>query len=192
MTELEKIEYAKSFIDSLANGINPVDDTPVPENDVAANPRLRRCFAYVSVVLGQVVINGKKSEAKKKRPKKTYFSIAPDRLECFEYSEQPITFSDFCRRLESLVDLKSMRRISRHSLSEWLFSLNLLTTPPKISRYSASVPTPEGIELGLTEIYYTTQKGTFRKNALNLEAQKFVIDNMEAFLAFRKRSKLKA
>ena len=29
MTELEKIEYAKSFIDKLANGINPLDDTMV-------------------------------------------------------------------------------------------------------------------------------------------------------------------
>ena len=27
MTELEKIEYAKSFIDKLANGINPLDET---------------------------------------------------------------------------------------------------------------------------------------------------------------------
>ena len=35
MTELEKIEYAKSFIDKLANGINPLDDSPIPDNDIA-------------------------------------------------------------------------------------------------------------------------------------------------------------
>lgn len=29
MTEIEKIAYAKSFIDKLANGINPLDDTPI-------------------------------------------------------------------------------------------------------------------------------------------------------------------
>lgn len=28
MTESEKIAYAKSFIDKLANGINPIDDKP--------------------------------------------------------------------------------------------------------------------------------------------------------------------
>ena len=33
MTELEKIAYAKSFIDKLANGINPLDDTPIPDDD---------------------------------------------------------------------------------------------------------------------------------------------------------------
>ena len=44
MTELEKIAYAKSFIDKLANGINPLDDTPIPDDDIANNVRLSRCF----------------------------------------------------------------------------------------------------------------------------------------------------
>ena len=51
MTELEKIAYAKSFIDKLANGINPVDDSPVPETDIVNNVRLTRCFFYVSDIL---------------------------------------------------------------------------------------------------------------------------------------------
>ena len=51
MTELEKIEYAKTFIDKLANGINPLDDTAIPENDIVNNVRLSRCFFYVSTIL---------------------------------------------------------------------------------------------------------------------------------------------
>ena len=31
MTELEKIAYAKSFIDKLANGVNPIDDSAIPD-----------------------------------------------------------------------------------------------------------------------------------------------------------------
>ena len=45
MTELEKIEYAKSFIDKLANGINPLDDSPIPDNDIANNVRLCRLLS---------------------------------------------------------------------------------------------------------------------------------------------------
>jgi hypothetical protein len=52
MTELEKIAYAKSFIDKLANGINPLDDTPILEGDIANNVRLSLCFFYVSDILG--------------------------------------------------------------------------------------------------------------------------------------------
>ena len=44
MTELEKIEYAKTFIDKLANGINPLDDTSIPENDIANNEDVLKSY----------------------------------------------------------------------------------------------------------------------------------------------------
>lgn len=34
MTELEKIERAKMYMDKLANGINPIDDTMAPDDDL--------------------------------------------------------------------------------------------------------------------------------------------------------------
>ena len=68
MTELEKIEYAKSFIDKLANGINPLDDSTIKEDEVVNNVRLSRCFFFVSDILRQVIENGgvvsKKAEEK--------------------------------------------------------------------------------------------------------------------------------
>ena len=57
MTELEKIAYAKSFIDKLANGINPLDDTPVSENDIVNNVRISRCLFYISEILDRVIEN---------------------------------------------------------------------------------------------------------------------------------------
>lgn len=191
MTELEKIAYAKSFIDKLARGINPLDDTTIPDDDIVNNPRLCRCFFYVSEVLGQIIINGKKSEARKKNPKREYFNITTERLKDFKYSEEPITTNEFCNRLESLVDLKSIKRISRQSLPEWLVSLGLLALPHNGTRYSDCLPTTEGKKMGITRLFYKNEYGTYGVNVLGIEAQKFIIDNMEAFLAFRKRSKLK-
>lgn len=66
MTELEKIAYAKSFIDKLANGINPIDNQPVAEYDVVNNVRLTRCFFFVSDILRQVIENGGTIPPKKK------------------------------------------------------------------------------------------------------------------------------
>ena len=73
MTELEKIAYAKSFMDKLANGINPLDDTPIPDADIVNNVRLSRCFFYVSDILRQVYENG--GVTKPKRAPKKPFSI---------------------------------------------------------------------------------------------------------------------
>lgn len=49
MTELEKIKRAKMYMDKLANGINPLDDSRVPETELINNVRLSRCFFFVSI-----------------------------------------------------------------------------------------------------------------------------------------------
>jgi len=44
MTELEKIAYAKSYIEKLANGINPLTNQEVPESDIINNVKISRCL----------------------------------------------------------------------------------------------------------------------------------------------------
>lgn len=57
MTELAKMQRAKMYIDKLANGINPIDDTPAADSDIINNVRLSRCLFYASDVLRQVIDN---------------------------------------------------------------------------------------------------------------------------------------
>ena len=56
MTELEKIEYTKGFVDKLAEGINPIDGTPIAEGDLLNNVRISRCMYYVSDILRRVAV----------------------------------------------------------------------------------------------------------------------------------------
>lgn len=69
MTELEKIERAKMYMDKLANGINPIDGTMAPDDDLINNVRLSRCFFFVSDVLRQVIENGGTKSAVNKKLK---------------------------------------------------------------------------------------------------------------------------
>lgn len=68
MTNLEVMKRAKTYMDKLANGINPLDDTTLSENDIVNNVRISRCLFYVSDVLRQVIENGG-NVSKKKTPK---------------------------------------------------------------------------------------------------------------------------
>ena len=54
MTELEKIAYAKIYVDKLANGINPLTEQQLPDSDIINNVKISRCLFYVSAILGQV------------------------------------------------------------------------------------------------------------------------------------------
>ena len=110
MTELEKIAYAKSFIDKLANGINPLDDTPIPDDDIANNVRLSRCFFYVSDILRQVYENG--GVNKPKRTPKIPFAVSVEQLEKFEYSEEPIPVSEIAKRIYEFEEVSSVYLMS--------------------------------------------------------------------------------
>ena len=189
MTELEKVEYAKSFIEKLANGINPLDDTPIPESDIANNVRLSKCFSYVSDVLGQLVENGKKKEKKRQKPKRNRFYITAEQLQNFPYSQEPITLGEFCNRLESLVDLSKVKHISRGSLPKWLVFVGLISPPNPGERHYGGEITEEGLKMGIDRITYTNKYGTHKAYVLGIEAQRFVIDNVDAFFAFRERGR---
>ena len=73
MTELETLERAKMYMEKLANGINPIDGSIIPEEEVINNVRLSRCFFYVADVLRQVIDNG--GVAKEKKINKIPFGL---------------------------------------------------------------------------------------------------------------------
>lgn len=96
MTEKEIIKHAKDYIDSLANGTNPLTGEPVNESDVVNNVRIARCLFYVSGIL-EKVLNGERNILP--RVKKSKFSISAEKLEDFEYSSEPILVSDVVKRI---------------------------------------------------------------------------------------------
>ena len=98
MTELETLERAKMYMEKLANGINPVDGIPVPDEDVINNVRLSRCFFYVADVLRQVIENGGVSPQKKL--KKVPFSLPVEKRSAFVFSTTPIPISEVSKRIK--------------------------------------------------------------------------------------------
>ena len=54
MTERDKILYAKSYIDALANGVNPISGELIPDSETISQVKIVRCLFYVSSVLQKV------------------------------------------------------------------------------------------------------------------------------------------
>ena len=120
MTELEKIAYAKSFIDKLANGVNPIDDSTIPDCDVVNNVRLSRCFFYVSDILRQVIENGGITPApivKEKKPRKQPYALSPEQAERFEYSDTPITATEIINRIIAVGPQEGVKKFPKRNLT---------------------------------------------------------------------------
>lgn len=57
MTEIEKMQRAKMYLDKLVNGLNPIDDSAVAPTDIVRNERIVNCFKYISNVLEKQIGN---------------------------------------------------------------------------------------------------------------------------------------
>lgn len=186
MTELEKISYAKSFIDKLANGINPLDDTPIPDGDIVNNVRLSRCFFYVSDILRQVIENGGISVQKPAKIRKKEFTLTDEERAKLRVSDRPLSASEITSCLYSVIDQDTTKKLSARSVNDWLEDIGLLETVALPNGKSRRTPTPQGKELGIFTEERSGQYGTYLAVLYSPQAQQFIYDNIEAVIESKK------
>ena len=192
MTEFEKIAYAKSFIDKLANGINPLDDTPIPDGDIANNVRLSRCFFYVSSILQKEIDRERKKASRSKKSERRPFSVTPEQLQAFQYSAQPVSVTAMAKKINWLVrediEENKIEKFSHRKINYWLHDIGMIEWREWEGGKKRRFPTEEGESLGLTLRIWENYGRRSPVIYLSEEAQRFVIDNMEAVMAAEKGS----
>ena len=194
MTEAEKIAYAKFFIDKLANGVNPLDGTSIPEDDIVNNVRISRCFFYVSSILqkelDREIINEKKKQPKVKRAPRAPFSITQEQLAQFEYLPYPISATAIAKKINLLaskdIEEKHMERFSYRKINYWLREIGMIEWREWKNGKQKRFPTAEGEEIGLVLKIWESYGRKTPVIYFSEEAQRFIIDHFEAVMAAEK------
>lgn len=180
MTELETVQRAKMYIDKMANGINPLDDMPVKDDDIINNVRISRCLFFVSDTLRKVIENGGVVSAQKSR--KQDFSISADKIEKFEFSEIPIPVSEIAKRINELTDTENSKKFSHRMITDWLIKTEFLVEIETLEGEKRKCPTQNGVNLGIIVEERQGQRGIYHVVLYSKNAQKFITDNIYAIL----------
>ncbi len=185
MTELEMIERARMYVQKLANGVNPIDGSEVPDGDVVNNVRISRCLFFVADVLGQVLENGGTAPAPKaeKKPQKLAFALTLEQAGSFKYSDEPIPVSEIAKRLNDLIDTEKMKKLGYTTIVSWLMEIGLIETVTLPSGKLAKRPTEAGLENGITVEERLGQSGVYKVVVYDTAAQHFIVDNLDAMIA---------
>ncbi|MCD8040530.1 MAG: hypothetical protein LUF82_03335 [Clostridia bacterium] len=179
MTELEKVEYTKSFIDKLAEGVNPLTDEQIPDGDLLNNVRISRCMFYVSGILDGVISQMKNPKPLKKirNADKKPFCIGDGDMGKYTYSDNLCTVGDIANQLNSFIDLNIMQRIKVKTIYDWLVSKEYLYNvdgSEKVYRRSAE----KGRAAGFTDSQRVSAKGlSYTVILCNKNAQKIIVEN---------------
>lgn len=182
MTELEKMERARVYLDKLANGVDPLTDQELPNDTILNNVRLARCFFYASDVLRRVIENGGEIQNTKKT-KKASFALTPDQIASFRISQTPISISDLVEKINSVIDTESMKKISTTAITNWLLEKGFLQEIVKEDGKKSRRPTQEGNDIGLSTEDRITVRGSFTVVLYNADAQSFILDHLGVIVA---------
>jgi hypothetical protein len=177
MEEFELLCRAKTYIDKLANGINPLNDQLLDENDVVNNVRLSRCFFYVSNVLREVIENG--GSVQKAKTKRAEFSITDEELQNYQYSDEPISITHVVRRVNNLINKNETRRLSYKVVLDWLKSVGMLQDANGQYANAKNCPTKQGEELGISIEKRLNRRGEFFAAYYNRNAQEFIVSHIQ-------------
>lgn len=180
MTELETLARAKMYMEKLANGINPIDGSQIPDEEVINNVRLSRCFFYVADVLQRVIENGVVSQQKK--DKKIPFFLPVEKRSAFAFSTQPIPISEVSKRINDLIEDENMTKLPYRAIRDWLMSIGMLEEALDGEGRLAKRPTSQGENVGIRLESRVNLKGTYFVVGYDLNAQHFIVDNLDAIV----------
>lgn len=179
MTELEKMQRAKMYIDKLANGIDPLTGAEITGDGTLNNVRISKCFFYVSEVLGRVIDNGgevvRKTSATKAR--QIPFAITAEQLALIEITEQPVGVVIMTKRINEVIG-ENMKKAAAVHISNWLVGKGYLAEEIAAGK-KRKIATAKGEALGIYTVDAVNQQGVpIKKNVYDINAQKFVIANI--------------
>lgn len=180
MTEQEKLHHAKHYIDSLANGLNPLDGTPIPEQDIVNNVKISRCLFFVSDVLRKQ-LDGHEPKKVSEKDKKLFYITEEEKLQ-YVPSKTPIPASGISYKVNEILDEKKMRKVSYRTITTWLVKVGLMEEEDISDGKCRKVPTASGIAMGITTEIRTGVHGEYTCVVYDENAQEFVIDNLNAIM----------
>lgn len=180
MTELEKIEYTKGFVDKLAEGLNPIDGTPIAEGDLLNNVRISRCMYYVSDILRRVIENGGIEGKKPAKRGRAPFALSDSARRGLIPADEPLRISQVTSLINEKVDPEAMKNLRSGVITRWLLGIGALEEVQLPSGKETKLPTPQGRSLGLITQEFRGENSVYSVVLYKPEAQQFIFDNIDA------------
>lgn len=178
--DIEKVKAARKIINQLANGVNPLDNSPLPESDIVNNVHLSRCLFFVSDVLRKVIEEEK--GLSKKASKKLPFAISYTQLLAYKYSSHPIALSKVIQRINDLIDVSQMEKLSFNKVANWLVGSGFLQLQVGEDGKKTRRPTKAGTDIGIAVERKAKDNREYMVVVYNRSAQQFILDNLEGML----------
>ena len=205
MEEMDMVKRARQYLEALSTGMDPISKKQVPPGDTLLQPRLSRCFHYVSELLKGIekdpallkrLADARPSHETKGNEKAyPYGAASSARMQEENKLSAPgsaenrkdgrLSLSKITENLRPLLGENPEMTLETSEITEWLLLSGYLC---HITRETDGahriVPTEKGEKLGITRVERTRQDGKlYHFNLYSQAAQDFIRQHLEDILS---------
>ena len=201
MNKRRVIQHAKGYLDLLSKGIDPISQKEVDPASIVAEPRLQKCFAFVSDLLEELLANdghvalsydGADAPPNASAPqyelvrKKDPFRLSQEQRGRVMIAKGPVTPIAFVNHINRVIDSEAMEKLSIKSINTWLLKNEYIsqTKQPAVITKTVMKPMLKAVDIGIEEAETTDPKTGEIKSRIVLtqKAQQFLLDNLDRIL----------
>ena len=178
---LDLLTNARTNLETLANGYDPVSGENLPDDAILNSARLSRCFGFVAGVLSEVIENGGnvirvvKSDADRRNLPD--FAITKEEINNIELSAEPVQIRNFCEKINGLIDQEKMRRLNVTAFGKWLAKNGYLAVE-LLDGKENKIATPKGESVGISTELRSYGERRYYALTYNIEAQRFLLEHL--------------
>ncbi|MCX7884137.1 MAG: hypothetical protein N2448_03795 [Caloramator sp.] len=176
--EREKLIKTKEIILKMANGINPVDNQPIDEENFMNDPRMIRCMFYVANSL-EKLINDEKIVVS--RPSE--FIITPEQKSMVKFPDEKIGVNEFSRCINSVIDRTKSKCLTGVELNKNLKKIGILSEKENEHGRKTTVTNEKFFEYGFETIRASFNGKEYDKVVINNKGKKFLLDNLKKIMS---------
>lgn len=122
VVDTEKLLETRSIIIKLANGINPVDDSPIIEESFLNNPKIVRSLYYLNHYITDQI---EQKTLSKRKP--TKFLITEEQLENIRLPSEKIGINEFAKAINNVIDQRVSKKVTGQVINKKLKELGILS-----------------------------------------------------------------
>ena len=197
MNKRQVIQHAKNYMDLLSSGVDPISRKAVDPDSAVAEPRLRKCFAFVSEILAELLATGGYVALPDDGPdasppqyeivrKKDAFRLSQEQRRKVYIAKESVAPVRFVNHINRVIDSESMEKLSVKSINAWLLKNGYVTQTkqPAVVNRTVMKPMQKAGEIGIEEQEVTDPNTGELKSRIMLtqKAQWFLLDNLDRIM----------
>lgn len=172
MIDHKRTIIAKDWIQKLANGINPLDGSLVPDDDIVNNVHISRCLFYIAELLETI----SKPSKRKIKEYELEFYISPENLSKVNIVERT-GIANFVREINKIIP-SNMRPLKYNQILNWLLANGYLEEVEVDNLGKKKNPTATGRAIGITAEMKNGMNGPYWAVEYNHNAQCFILNHI--------------